>query len=72
MGRELPKSERRPEYHVCKNCEYIVVRIELPKPYIYNADYDEVPKERTWEEVDRVYETRYDCKPVPEGVRWAA
>lgn len=25
-----------------------------------------------WFEVDRVYETRWDCKPMPEGVRRAA
>lgn len=28
--------------------------------------------ERTWEEVDRVYETRWDCIPMPERVRQAA
>lgn len=27
---------------------------------------------RTWEEVDRVYETRWDCPNKSEGVRQAA
>ena len=29
-------------------------------------------KDRTWLEVDRVYETRWDCMLVPEGVRLVA
>jgi hypothetical protein len=36
----------------------------------WKAGYQDI--ERTWEEVDRVYATRWDCIGVPEGVRHAA
>ena len=113
--------DRRPKNHICRNCKYIVAKVETPRIdddnislaeatrimretarvmkithesdfhctfnpewiYIHREDkhfcgqfliranwqlgYQDI--ERIWEEVDRVYETRRDCKLVPEGVR---
>ena len=117
--------DRRPEKHVCKNCEYIVVAVNLPDDFVYDGDYNRIPKEpkdimretakamkitnesnfycilnpewklvkcedkhfcsqfvfrdnwqlgyqdieRTWERVDQVYATRWDCIGGSEGVR---
>lgn len=121
MPIKFPKSKRRPEHHVCKNCDFITFRIQLPHAP-ENPDSKEVAKhmravavathichheegvssdffctfspewkridnesvhhcgqfllrpnwqagyqdiERTWEEVDRVYATRWDCCMQP-------
>jgi hypothetical protein len=48
-------------YH---HCSYWMPRVN------WKAGYQDI--ERTWLEVDRVYATRYDCRPVPERVRQAA
>ena len=113
---------RRLKCYVCKNCSYIVVKVDLPEQLDdedlsvaeasrvmretakamkithesdfyctfmpewknvihetthycgqiclrknYEAGYQDI--ERTWERVDQVYATRWDCKLVPEGVR---
>lgn len=123
--RGFPTSDRRPKFHCCKNCEHIIVHIELPT---FDDDYEPDNKEiadmmrktaealkvsndsdffcvylpewkelyhidrhycsqfllrpnwkqgyqdieRTWETVDLVYETRWDCTDVPEEVRQVA
>lgn len=59
MSREKVVITKHVKETVCPKCGYII-KIEW-------QDID-----RTWLEVDRVYETRWDCIIAPEGVRLAA
>ena len=53
-----PHWEKVQEMHFCSQFAY--------RPNWQNG-YQDI--ERTWEEVDRVYETRWDCMAVPGGAR---
>lgn len=58
-----------PEWKLITN-EMIHFCAQLVMRENWQKGYQDI--ERIWEEVDRVYATRYDCKPVPEKVRQAA
>ncbi len=45
------------------------IKARLPQVINITVWQDE---DRIWLEIDRVYETRWDCLPVPERVRRAA
>ena len=66
--REYPPSKRRPKSHVCKNCEFVVVKIKLPRmldPKDSNpADIAKVMRETSKaQKVDKTFE--FSCTYLP-------
>ena len=61
------------EFGVGRRRERLIVPCSVDKAMaLINGTEQWQDDDRCWREVDRVYETRWDCQPMPEGVRRAA